>query len=160
MLLAAVISGTGCDHEDRLAKLEKQNQELQAEIKKRDNAAGDLQSQARCSKDAKTWFKENWPSGGNTLMVDYSNHYNKARNQCFAFVEYHFAVGTEGSWLNSITLWNLYENEKVGEFIERHTIYKGDVLPPEQHMVTCTVYGTTCKGIDEFNRLSGTYMRD
>jgi hypothetical protein len=93
---AVLIFATGCDHEDRLAKVEKQNQELQAEIKKRDSAAGDLESRVRCSKDAKAWFKENWPSGGNTLMVDYSNHYNKTRNRCFAFVEYHFSISYPG----------------------------------------------------------------
>src|SRR5205809_624249 len=76
----------GCDMQDRLSRLEKQNQELQAEIKKRDGATADLESQAKCSRDAKVWFRENWPSDRTTLLLDYTNHYNKTRNQCFTFV--------------------------------------------------------------------------
>jgi hypothetical protein len=54
-----LIFATGCDTGERLAKLEKQNQELLAEVKK-GQATADYDLQGKCSKDARAWFNENY----------------------------------------------------------------------------------------------------
>ena len=50
---------TGCNLPDRVGRLEKQTTELRAEVEKV-RAAADLDSQSKCSKDAKQWYRENW----------------------------------------------------------------------------------------------------
>src|SRR5580765_997419 len=101
----------GCDIPDRVSRLEKQAKEIQSE---KDRVA-DYDLQAKCSKDARVWFKENWRSDKDTALLDFTNHYNKKQNKCFILVEYHYnsnlVAGTRGSsWTNIMTLWDLYEN--------------------------------------------------
>src|SRR5580700_10087879 len=96
----ALLLATGCDIPGRLSRLEKQTKEMQSE---RDRVT-DYDLQAKCSKDAKTWFGENWSSDKDTMLLDYRNHYNKKQNKCFIFVEYHYkdqiVIPGEGSWTN------------------------------------------------------------
>jgi hypothetical protein len=68
---------------------------------------GDHDLQAKCSKDAKTFFTEGWTRDKDPVLLDYSNHYNKAQNKCFIYVEYHFHTGTDASWTNDIFLWDV-----------------------------------------------------
>src|ERR1700682_3437330 len=91
LLLAAAVllATTGCDNSDRIARLEKQNQELLAEVKK-GQASADYDLQAKCSRDARAWFNETWSRDRDTILLDFSNHYNKKENKCFIFVEYHY----------------------------------------------------------------------
>jgi ribosomal protein S13 len=65
---SALIVATGCDNGERISRLEKQNQELQAEIKKRD-AVAEYDLQAKCSKDARGWFKSRSASLRRTLQT-------------------------------------------------------------------------------------------
>lgn len=120
----AVVALSGCEDNQRLTRLEKQNETLKAQLSQinEKNVTRNYDLQARCSKDAKAWFRENYPPDKDTTLLDFSNHYHIASNQCFAFVEYHFKQGVGESWINDMSLWNVYENAKYGDFMEEHVI--------------------------------------
>jgi hypothetical protein len=143
--------------------LKKANQETKAEIEKirtARSATADYDLQAKCSKDAKTLFTEGWSRDKDTVLLDYSNHYNKAQNKCFFSVEYHFHSGQDGSWTNDMSLWDVYENVKYGFFFETHKV----VLKPEYHVIDsvggCEFLDKKCKTIIEFNGFIGPYLND
>jgi hypothetical protein len=159
MTLAVLM--VGCNAQERISRLEKQNQQLQAEIKN-NQAATDFDLQAKCARDSKTWFNENWGRGDkDTILLTFTNHYNRVQNKCFILVEYHYSFekGTT-SWANHMTLWDAYENLKYGEFSERHQV----VTKPESRIVvsvdTCEVFGKECKTADEFNNIVRPFMND
>jgi len=148
--------GIGCDTTERISRLEKQVQELQAEAKNNQTTT-DYDLQAKCSRDAKTWFTENWSSDKDTILLDHTNHYNKSLNKCFVFVEYHYR-STSFSWTNDMSLWDVYENSQYGTFIENHTDYGAPNFTAEVRVLTCKLASTTCKTPEEFNRLAHPYM--
>lgn len=149
---AILLITTGCDTE-KTSQLEKQVAELKTEAAKRQTAE-DYNLQAKCSQDARTWFNQNYSSDKGTILLNYSNHYNKSLNQCFILVEYHFRItpNTMGTWVNNLTLWNVYENDKAGEFAESHWI--------SDHIVTCVVGGKQCDSIEKFHELAQPYMNN
>jgi hypothetical protein len=153
----------GCDLPERVSRLEKQSQDLQAEVAKV-RATSDYDLQAKCSKDARVWFNENWSRDKDTVLLDYSNHYNKKLNRCFISVEYHYDSNLGGPnaslWVNDITMWDVYENNKFGNFDENHFIYFKPAIRPEDNVVRCEVYGQKCKTVDEFNNLVRPYMSE
>jgi hypothetical protein len=157
----ALLLTTGCDFPDRISRLEKENQELKAQAAK-DHAAtsavADYDLQAKCSKDAKVFFNEGWRRDKNTILLDYSNHYNKAMNKCFIAVEYHYYSGENGSWINNIALWDVYENVKYGLFFEDHTIFLKPAYHSEDAVNVCEFGDKKCKTIGEFNGFTQPYM--
>jgi hypothetical protein len=48
----------GCNLPDRVGRLEKQISDLRAEVEK-DQSVADFDSQAKCARDAKQWYREN-----------------------------------------------------------------------------------------------------
>jgi hypothetical protein len=153
----------GCDIPDRVSRLEKENQETKAELEKlraARSATADYDLQAKCPRDAKTFFTEGFSRDKDTLLLDYSNHYNKAQNKCFISVEYHFQSGAGGSWTNDISLWDVYENVKYGFFFETHEV----VLKPEYHVEnsvgSCEFLDKKCKTIAEFNGFMQPYLNN
>jgi len=146
----------GCDT-DRINRLEKENQELKTKVEKGD-AARDYDLGARCSKDAKQWFRENYSRDKDTELLDYTNHYKKASNKCFLVVEFHYKTGASWTWINDITLWDLYENSKYGHFAEEHIIEIGSKTPPTNQVISCEVLGNKCTSMDEFHKLADPYM--
>ncbi len=69
------------------------------------SATADYDLQAKCFRDATTWFKENWGQGDkDAILLDHQNHHNKALNKCFIFVEYHYSTDKNGSWVNDLSL--------------------------------------------------------
>src|SRR5215469_6222230 len=126
LAVVAVLLLGGCDY-DRISKLEKQNQELLAEVKK-DRAVADYDLQAKCARDSKVWFNENWRADKDTVLLTYSNHYNKSQNKCFIEIEYHFSVHPPPSWVNDMEIWDIYENTKYGDISVRTMVTK-----PEYH---------------------------
>jgi hypothetical protein len=107
--LGVVLSlALGCDA-GRISRLEKENEELKAQVKK-DHAVGDYDLQEKCSRTAKAWVTENYPSDKDTLMLSFSNHHNSAQNKCFVFVEWHYKLGTRNSWTDHRSLWDVNEN--------------------------------------------------
>jgi hypothetical protein len=155
---------TGCDVPDRVGKLEKQTSELRAEVEKARSAA-DLDSQAKCSKDAKAWFKEGWSADKDTLLLDYRNHYSKSQNKCFVLVQYNrsksYREGRPPIWINSMILYDVYENVRYGDFAESHSAESVSGREQDKdHMLTCEFMDKTCKTLQEFNNLVRPYLND
>lgn len=146
----------GCNN-DKMVQLEKQNEELKAQVAKQ-NAAADFDLQAKCSNAAKLWFRENWGRGtdkDDTLM-DFSNHYNKGSNQCFILVENHRRIGAGSSWVNHMSLWDVFENSKYGDFVEGH--YLDYQLKDTPNLATCEVSEKKCSSVEQFNSFVQPYM--
>src|SRR2546423_1239255 len=105
LIFGLLLSVIGCDLPDRVGRLEKENKELKATESERNRVASyDLQ--ATCAKDAREWFNANWANdrSKNTLLLDFTNHYNKRMNKCFVMVEYHYSTANP-DWTNHISLW-------------------------------------------------------
>jgi hypothetical protein len=156
---AVVLIEIGCGQDEKIAKLEKQNQELTAEVDK-SRVTGDYDLQARCSKDAKTWFNENWSRDKGTELLDFTNHYNKSLNKCFILTEYHYDVGLGNSWMNDVSLWDVYENLKYANFGEYHMISFKPTATENDRVFTCEVFNKNCKALQEFNELVRPYMNN
>ena len=161
-LLIGCVLLAGCDA-DRVTKLEKENADLKTKID-RQNAAVDYDLQAKCSKDARSWFNGNWSRDKDTFFLDFSNHYNIKQNKCFIIVEFHFnshMAGPDGdSWTDEQTLYDIYENSKYGEFTKNYLTHYKPKYTSEEGVTTCEVYGAKCKTNDEFNNLTRPYMND
>src|SRR5579859_1367236 len=80
-LVLSLILCTGCDHEDRISRLEKQVSGLRSDVDKT-SAERDFDLQAKCAKDARLWFNENWSKDKDSVFLDFTNHYNKSSNSC------------------------------------------------------------------------------
>ena len=155
----ALLLVVGCNNSERIAGLEKQNQEMKGEISKL-RAASDYDLQAKCSRDARAWFNENWSRDKNTMLLDFTNHYNKNLNKCLALVEFHFLFDpNSGSWTNDMTLWDIYENSKYGNYAESHLVYTKPFRVEDQ-MNRCEMLDKTCKTIEEFKAFVRSYMND
>jgi hypothetical protein len=153
ILVLTLISG--CDLEDRIRKLEKQNADLKAQTDK-DHVGRDYDLKAKCSKDARTWFNENWEREKNTLLLQYSNHYQTRSNDCFILVELHYSNDDRGSWTNGVMLWNVYENLRVGNFTEAHKVdAKGQ---SQDEVVTCEMANKECTSFDQYMGLTEPYL--
>ncbi|MGC2420091.1 MAG: hypothetical protein WA405_00405 [Candidatus Acidiferrales bacterium] len=152
-----LVAASGCDTSGRISRLERQNEDFKAEMEK-NSAAVDYDLQAKCSKDARAWFNENWSSDKNTMLLDFNNHYNKALNKCFILVEYHYSTGVSASWMNSMTLWDVYENLKYGNLSENHSIdFKSE---PRDEVITCEVADKKCTTSDQFVGLTWPYLNN
>lgn len=150
----------GCGQDKKIASLEKQNQELKAEVDK-SHAMADYDLQAKCSKDAKAWFNENWAREKNTELLQFTNHYNRSMNKCFILVEYHYSLADGGdSWNSSMSLWDIYENARYATFGEDHFIYFKPTPRTEDRVITCELSDTKCKTGNEFNNLVRPYLAD
>src|ERR1035437_4437321 len=121
LIIALALLATGCDMPDRISKLEKQNQELQAQLKSRQKQQSvNLESQAKCAKDARDYFHINWETRDPaTKQQGYTNHYNKSSNKCFILIHY-------SDWTNkalqdydeNYILEDVYEKTRHGVFIQ------------------------------------------
>ena len=158
-VLLLMLMFAGCDS----GRLEKQNAELKAQIAK-DTVARDFDLQAKCSKDARVWFNVNWQRDKDTVLLDFSNHYNAQNNKCFIFVEYHYnsrmADAGGSSWTNDMNVWDVYENAKYADFTENHFTYYKPTIHVGDEVITCDVQGTKCKTANEFNNLIRPYMNN
>jgi hypothetical protein len=157
---AVFLLAIGCDRGERISRLEKQNEELKAEAKK-DRTAADYDLQAKCARDARVWFNENWSRDKDTILLTYTNHYQKSSNKCFILVEFHyFFWDKNGSWINDITLWDVYENAKQGNFSKNTLVYFKPKYHSEASVTTCELLGTKCNTIDQFNDLARPYLNN
>jgi hypothetical protein len=151
-----------CDDAQRLDRLEKQNKALQAQLQaqvKDKDVTRNYDLQARCSKDSKVFFNQNYSRDKDTMMLDFSNHYNVASNQCLILVEYHFSNRSGKSWLNNMSLYNVYENAKYGDYLEEHVI-GFDHDDPIDKVITCEMFNEKCTSLDQFNKFVQPYMNN
>ena len=118
-LIALTILFAGCN-DDRIAKLEKQTTELQQQVAGLQKS-GQLDLQAKCAADADKWFEKRWQPDKDTMLLDHTNHYNVARNQCFVTVVYNFNGLVQLQWLGTLQLYDVYSNELYGAVTEDHT---------------------------------------
>lgn len=159
-LFVLVFVAAGCDNTpDRVSRLEKQVQDLQTRVYK-DQSAIDYDLQAKCAKDANAWFIEGWQRGiPATIMLDHTNHYNKALNKCFATVEHHYTTDRKtGTWVGDIALWDVYENAKYANFTANHYVRYQPTVQTIDEVITCECGDKKCKTIEEFNGLIRSYM--
>jgi len=160
LVFGAVLLFIGCDHGQRITRLEKQATELQQEIKRAD-ATTDYELQTRCARDAKEWYSEHTARGKETVYLDYVDHYNKARNKCFIVVEQHDVNGPVQStdWMTlDMQLWDVYENAKYGDFTGTRRL--GRASTALEIVDECEFLQTKCKSLDEFNGLLYPYMNN
>ena len=137
LTILTILLLSGCDNE-RISKLEKQNQELLAEVNK-GHAAVEYDMQAKCGRDSKTWFNENWGRGEkDTLLLTFTNHYNRRLNKCFILVEYHYSL-LGLSWVNSESISDVYENNEYGSISVTHTIFQKPEFHDEELVAPCKV---------------------
>lgn len=105
----------------------------------------------------RVWFNENWQADKTTILLNYTNHFNKSLNKCLIEVEYHYKLFGD-SWTNNMTVWDIYENVKYGSVSVMHTVDLKPQYQVSESVSDCEVYGKTCKTVDEFNGLVGPYM--
>lgn len=161
-LLACCALVAGCDS-DRLAKVEKENADLKAKVEKQD-AAVIYDLQAKCSKDARAWFNGNWSRDKDTILLDFTNHYNVKQNKCFILVEYHYKSNFAGpggnSWTNDMSLTDVQQNAKLAYFAENHITNLKPQLNTHEEVISCRVLDKECKTGDEFNNLVSHFLTD
>jgi len=161
---ALFLIGTGCDLPDRVGRLEKETKELRADVDKT-RAASDYDLQAKCSKDAGAWFKENWGlPDKDTVLLDYKNHYNRKQNKCFILVEWHynshFAGEGGSSWTNDMSITNVYENEKYGNYSANTYTYYKPTVTTNSEVIRCEFLGQKCTTLEGFNNAVRPYLND
>ena len=140
----------GCNG-DRIAKLEKENQELTARLAQL--TASRNSDQAKCYAEARTFFEEKYKRDRSTIFLNYMNHFNRAENACYVLVEWRGDNAPLG-WTGSTTLWNTQKNSRVGGIFDNH-------LPDGKDKVSkCSVNGISCQTYDEFNKLVQPFMND
>jgi hypothetical protein len=157
-LIVVMLVVGGCDDPQRTARLEKENADLKAQLNEK-KVTRNYDLQTRCSKDARVWFNQNHSRDKDTMMLDFSNHYNSASNQCLIFIEYHFSNRSGRSWLNNMSLYNVYENARYGNYLEQHVI-GFDHDDPKDELITCEMFDTKCTSLDQFNRFVQPYMNN
>lgn len=156
ILFLALCLLAACQDNRRIEELEKQTKELKAQLA-RQQVAADLELQAKCSKDAKLWFAENWRRDRNTLLLTYSNHYNTKLKRCFILVENHYQFSSP-SWWNSLSLYDVYENSEHGHVVETHILHDGGAK--EMVRVTGQIAGVECKTHDACMQRIQPYITD
>jgi hypothetical protein len=157
-LIVAILVVGGCDDPQRSARLQKENAELKAQLNEK-NVTRNYDLQTRCSKDARAWFNQNYSRDKDTIMLDFSNHYNSASNQCLIFVEEHSSYRNGRAWLNNMSLYNVYENAKYGNYLEEH-VYGLDHDDPKDAVITCEMFDQKCTSLDQFNKFAQPYMNN
>jgi hypothetical protein len=153
---------TGCDSPQRIARLEKDNTELKAQLEKQ-NAAASLGEQEKCSNAAKRFFNENYGRPDNdTIMINFHNHFNRKQSRCFVVVEWHYRKSGPHSdnWTNLIKIYDALENNEYADFAANHYIEGSPSYNDREEVITCKVAGAKCNSIDEFNKLSSPLMND
>ena len=73
----------------------------------------------------KSLVQRDWASTSRekeTILLDFTNHYNVKQNKCLILVEYHYKSQFTGpggeSWTNDTSLFDVYENAKYAYFAE------------------------------------------
>ncbi len=57
-----------------------------------------------------------------------------------------------------MSLWDVYENSKYADFSESHLV--GFDMKETDSVYSCVVESVTCKTLDEYNHLVGSFMNN
>jgi hypothetical protein len=117
----------------------------------------DYELQERCGKRAEERFKSAYGNGiskyeENTIMSDYTNHYNTKLNKCFVLTTSTIIPKKEkesGSY--SKDLWDINENKNYGSFSK---FIVGDKL------TSCRVLNKFCASEAEWDALIKPYIEE
>lgn len=135
----------GCD-QDKIKQLQDENAALKQTLQ-----AANLDLQAKCSTAARTYVDENWHLTPelHTTMFDYQSHYNDEHNKCFVSIQWNYEEkGT--TWNGTGQIFDAYSREKYADFAERHTWVDAKAV---DRVLTCAVWGKTCKSEKEYGEL-------
>jgi hypothetical protein len=157
VLAGLMLFGTACN-QDRIARLEKQNQELAVKVDSV-RKAGTLDLQAKCASQARVAFNESGlrkeERGG---LSGYTNHYNRTLNRCF--VEFS-DTKPEGNGLATYkSVQDAFEGKVYGEYYWSNAQGRpGMAVKP----TVCTVTLLSgedkyCESDKEFEELLKVYM--
>jgi len=107
--------------------------------------------QENCSKKADEIFTEFKKNNEAKVIFTgdnytYSNHYNEKLNKCFVLLE------RDSEYDADISLYNAYENIKIGEYIE--------VRPSGDAAICFVDNNRECKNYEEFSNLIKKYMEN
>jgi hypothetical protein len=160
MIVALALSQVACDSE-RLKKLERENQDLRARL-----AISDLNLQEKCSRDAKSYFKEHWFADENRVGINYSIHYSRKLGKCFIEVSITetLAVGGEDVTDASVAVQDVYGGSNaVGRFeYESRISSDGKTLRPLKNgtgITLCFISGLPdCNSREQFDTAMGKYL--
>ena len=142
----------GCNDE-RIAKLEQQNQELQQQLASIQRS-NELESRARGAQDAKPYFREHFDPSDKTALVDYTAHYNTKQGKCFIQVDVRLFLKNNGTgrlkWLHDV-----YENKRYASFSHQENA-KGEI----ERVMICDVNNSKCGSLAEYETAVGTMIND
>ena len=154
LFATVLLVGTACN-QDRIARLEKQNQELAARLETTAKAAN-LDMQAKCAQAARIAFNESGLK--KEALAGYTNHYNQTLNRCFVKFSTFKAEG-KGSTIYKSVL-DAFEGNQYGEYYWSNSQNKPawEVKP-----MVCTVTLSSgeekhCESDKEFEDLLKVYM--
>jgi len=154
--LCSIVLLFGCDA-DKIARLEKENKELKAKLDEKSKLV-DLDTQSKCSTAAKAFFRQNWQRDKDTILLDYTNHYNQSLGKCFILVEWHSNTVTDrGEWFNTIELYDVFENNKYASVTDLTTIDQ-KTFESSKKTINCEADGEKCKTLPEFYEKTRGYM--
>ena len=165
VLAFPMLTSSGCDlNSDKIRGLEKEKQEISKlemenqELREKENELIEKMGQkpsydtsAKCANDARKWFNAAWTNKG-AIFLNFSSHYNKVHDSCFALVENH------SGWTDTASLWNVRENDKLAEVYDTHRPNPDGSF--REDFRSCSVAGPQCKTVAEFLRLIQPYMRN
>jgi len=132
----------------KIAELEKQTKELRAELETQKTIV-DLDTQAKCSNEAQRFFTEKYlPRTKQTVILDYTNHYNSKLRKCFIKVEWNYrgSPPQERDLFKVVQIADVYENVEYGSVSEHHHSESGQMVSLDY----CTVRDVECKTSSAF----------
>ena len=147
----------GCDGAT-VRRLQMENDTLRAQLASRENVTR-YELAGKCSEDAGAFFRLNFPPDRTYVLHDVMNHYNRSENKCFALVETHSKQTPQAAeWANEMSLWDVQENAKIGDFLELHdyVLNEGD----KTDLLTCDIDGKQCKSLQNWNGSAYPYMNN
>ncbi len=131
---------TGCAKDDQISQLQKQNQDLQAQLAKQQSNDFDLQS--KCSQQAKV-FLDYFEGGKSAENISYENHFNQKLNKCFVLISQF-----QNTAPNKIEF--LFDAAEKKEYAESDSSGYCSLL----------IGGAKCNSEAEFNGFVSSYMSD
>jgi len=137
-LLLGILAATlvGCDS-GNMAKIEKQNQEILAQLRRQEQfPTYDLE--AKCAEEAKHYFGEHWRPDKMTAVLNYTNHYNRSLNKCLILVREQTFMDANNEWHIAVILADVHERNEFGLFLESHASTSAQVTKCHVAESPCT----------------------